>query len=127
MRMFDFSSWQSIGVTLIGLVLVTLIGVSIRLVVMMTVQQRRERTNRQINERLKTLIAAYKVLGGSFTGDLSVDPRHLRDMKMRLPKRRLVRRWICRRQMTIPSKLAVRNDQGVSATLSRLRCQISSC
>lgn len=83
MRMFDFSSWQSIGVTLIGLVLVTLIGVSIRLVVMMTVQQRRERTNRQINERLKTLIAAYKVLGGSFTGDLSVDPRHLRDMKMR--------------------------------------------
>lgn len=83
MRMFDFSSWQSIGVTLIGLVLVTLIGVSIRLVVMMTVQQRRERTNRQINERLKTLIAAYKVLGGSFTGDLLVDPRHLRDMKMR--------------------------------------------
>ena len=83
MRMFDFSSWQSIGVTLIGLVLVTLIGVSIRLVVMMTVQQRRERTNRQINERLKTLIAAYKILGGSFTGDLSVDPRHLRDMKMR--------------------------------------------
>ena len=83
MRMFDFSSWQRIGVTLIGLVLVTLIGVSIRLVVMMTVQQRRERTNRQINERLKTLIAAYKVLGGSFTGDLSVDPRHLRDMKMR--------------------------------------------
>lgn len=29
MRMFDFSSWQSIGVTFIGLVLVTLIGVSI--------------------------------------------------------------------------------------------------
>lgn len=85
MRMFDFSSWQSIGVTLIGLVLVTLIGVSIRLVVMMTVQQRRERTNRQINERLKTLIAAYKVLGGSFTGDLSVDPRHLRDIKAQSP------------------------------------------
>lgn len=81
MRMFDFSSWQSIGFTLFGLVLVTLIGVSIRIVMMMTIQQRRERTNRQINERLKTLIAAYKVLGGSFTGDLSVDPRHLRDMK----------------------------------------------
>ncbi len=85
MRMFDFSSWQSIGVTLIGLVLVTLIGVSIRLVVMMTIQQRRERTNRQINERLKTLIAAYKVLGGSFTGDLSVDPRHLREIRAQAP------------------------------------------
>jgi len=43
------------------------------------VQQRRERENRQINERLRTLIAAYKTLGGSFTGDLSVDPAHLRD------------------------------------------------
>lgn len=82
MRTFDFSSWQSIGFTLIGLVLVTLIGVSIRLVMMITIQQRRERMNRQINERLKTLIAAYKVLGGSFTGNLSVDPRHLRDMKI---------------------------------------------
>ena len=85
MRMFDFSSWQSVGITLIGLVLVTLIGVSIRLVVMMTIQQRRERTNRQINERLKTLIAAYKVLGGSFTGDLSVDPRHLREIRAQAP------------------------------------------
>jgi hypothetical protein len=37
--------------------------------------------NRQINERLKTLIAAYKTLGGSFTGDLAVDPRHLRDLR----------------------------------------------
>ena len=81
MRTVDFSSWQSVGFTLIGLVLVTLIGVSIRLVMMMTIQQRRERMNRQINERLKTLIAAYKVLGGSFTGNLSVDPRHLRDIR----------------------------------------------
>lgn len=85
MRMFDFSSWQSIGFTLMGLVLVTLIGVSIRLVMMMTIQQRRERMNRQINERLKTLMAAYKVLGGSFTGDLLVDPRHLRDIKAQAP------------------------------------------
>ncbi len=87
MRMFDFSSWQSIGFTLMGLVLVTLIGVSIRLVMMMTIQQRRERMNRQINERLKTLMAAYKVLGGSFTGDLLVDPRHLRDIKAQNPER----------------------------------------
>lgn len=81
MRVFDFSSWQSIATTLFGLALVTLIGVGIRLMVMMTIQQRRERLNRQINERLRTLIAVYKVLGGSFTGNLSVDPRHLRDLR----------------------------------------------
>ena len=40
-----------------------------------TIQQRRERMNRQINERLRTLMAAYKTLGGSFTGDLVVDRR----------------------------------------------------
>jgi hypothetical protein len=55
-----------------------------RLVVMQTIQRRRERENRQINERLRTLIAAYKVLGGSFTGDLAVDPAHLRDQAKRL-------------------------------------------
>lgn len=81
MRLFDFSSWQSIGTTLLGLCLVTLIGVGIRLIVMTTIQRRRERMNRQINERLRTLIAAYKTLGGSFTGDLMVDPRHLRDLR----------------------------------------------
>ena len=82
MRGIDFSSWQSVMVTLAGLALVTLIGVGVRLLMMMTLQQRRERVNRQINERLKTLIAAYKTLGGSFTGDLMVDPRHLRDLRI---------------------------------------------
>lgn len=48
---------------------------------MFTIQQRRERMNRQINERLRTLIAAYKVLGGSFTGNLTADPTHLRDLR----------------------------------------------
>jgi hypothetical protein len=80
MRNIDFTSWQSLVTTLVGLALVTLIGMGIRLVVMMTIQQRRERLNRQINERLRTLIAAYKVLGGSFTGNLEVDPTHLRDL-----------------------------------------------
>lgn len=83
MRNIDFSSWQSIMATLVGLALVTLIGVGIRLLMMVTIQQRRERLNRQINERLKTLIAAYKTLGGSFTGTLSVDPAHLRDLRRR--------------------------------------------
>lgn len=64
-----------------GLSVITLIGVGIRLLAMQTIQQRRERENRQINERLRTLIAAYKTLGGSFSGDLAVDPAHLRDLK----------------------------------------------
>jgi len=83
MRGLDFSSWHSVLTTLIGLALFTLIGVGVRLLMMVTFQQRRERLNRQINERLRTLIAAYKVLGGSFTGDLQVDPTHLRDLRRR--------------------------------------------
>lgn len=83
MRNIDFSSWQSLLTTVVGLAFVTLLGVGIRLVLMMTIQQRRERVNRQINERLRTLIAAYKTLGGSFTGDLSVDPSHLKDLRRR--------------------------------------------
>ena len=81
MRFMDFSSWQGILTTIGGLAMVTLIGVGIRLVVMMTIQQRRERMNRQINERLRALIAAYKTLGGSFTGTLAVDPAHLGDLR----------------------------------------------
>ena len=81
MRNLDFSSWQGVLSTLLGLAIITLLGVGIRLLIMQTVQQRRERENRQINERLRTLIAAYKTLGGSFTGDLAVDPTHLRDLQ----------------------------------------------
>jgi hypothetical protein len=80
-RNLDFTSWQALLSTLLGLSVITLIGVGIRLLAMQTIQQRRERENRQINERLRTLIAAYKTLGGSFTGDLAVDPAHLKDLK----------------------------------------------
>lgn len=83
MRAIDFSSWQSVLSTLLALALVTLIGLGLRMLVMSKVQQRRERSNRQINERLRVLIAAYKTLGGSFTGDLAVDPVHLRDVRKR--------------------------------------------
>ena len=85
MRNLDFSSWQTVLSTLLGLAVITLIGVGIRLLVMQTIQQRRERENRQINERLRTLIAAYKTLGGSFTGNLVVDPSHLRDLRRGVP------------------------------------------
>lgn len=77
----DFSSWHGLLSTLLGLVFVTVVAVGIRLIVMQRLQQRRERQNRQINERLKTLIAAYKTLGGSFTGNLVVDPRHARELR----------------------------------------------
>jgi uncharacterized membrane protein YgcG len=82
-RYLDFSSWQGVMTTLMSLAVFTLIGVGVRLLMMQTIQQRRERMNRQINERLKTLIAAYKTLGGSFTGQLTVDPTHLRDLRLR--------------------------------------------
>jgi heme exporter protein D len=80
-RYLDFSSWHGVMTTLLSLAVFTLIGVGVRLLMMQTIQQRRERMNRQINERLKTLIAAYKTLGGSFTGQLTVDPTHLRDLR----------------------------------------------
>ena len=81
-NIIDFSSFQGGLTTLLGLALVSFVAVGIRLLFMQVVQQRRERANRQINERLKTLIAAYKTLGGSFTGNLLVDPSHLRERRM---------------------------------------------
>ncbi|WP_395027582.1 hypothetical protein [Comamonas odontotermitis] len=77
----DFSSWQSLLSTVLGLLFATLLMLGIRLVFMQTMQRKRERENRQINERLKTLIAAYKTLGSSFTGELSVDPSHLKELR----------------------------------------------
>jgi uncharacterized membrane protein YgcG len=85
MRYMDFSSWQAVLTTFVGLAVFTLMGVGIRVLMMQTVQQRRERMNRQINERLRTLIAAYRTLGGSFTGELTVDPTHLRDLRAPAP------------------------------------------
>jgi hypothetical protein len=80
-RYLDFSSWEGAMTTLVGLAVFTLLGVGIRVLMMQTVQHRRERMNRQINERLRTLISAYRALGGSFTGELTVDPTHLRDLR----------------------------------------------
>lgn len=59
----------------------TLMMMGVRLLFMQTIQKRRERENRQINERLRTLISAYKTLGGSFTGNLTVSPVHLREAR----------------------------------------------
>lgn len=78
MRFLDFSSWHGVMTTVLGIALFMLMGMGMRVLMLMTVQQRQQRMNRQINERLRTLIAAYKVLGGSFTGALRVDPRSRR-------------------------------------------------
>lgn len=84
MRYFDFSTWQGILTSIGGLLLITMLGMGVRILMMLTLQQRQQRMNRQINERLRTLIAAYKVLGGSFTGTLTVDPTHMRSLRQKL-------------------------------------------
>lgn len=81
MHPFDLSSWHAIWTSLLWLILMSLIAVGIRLLMMQTLQRKQQRENRQINERLRTLIAAYKTLGGSFTGELDVDPLHLRHLQ----------------------------------------------
>ncbi len=82
MRFLDFSSWQGVLTTILGLAVFAMIGVGVRVLMMLTIQQRQQRMNRQINERLKTLISAYRTLGGSFTGQLTVNPVHLRDLRV---------------------------------------------
>ena len=74
--LFDFSSWSSILVTIMSLLLMTLLMMGVRLLFMQTIQKKRERENRQINERLRTLIAAYKTLGSSFTGNPNASAAH---------------------------------------------------
>jgi len=82
MRFFDFSSWQGVLTTVLGLAVFAMIGVGVRVLMMLTIQQRQQRMNRQINERLRTLMSAYRTLGGSFTGQLTVNPLHLRDLRV---------------------------------------------
>lgn len=124
MRNLDFSSWQALLSTLLGLSVITLIGVGIRLVLMQTVQQRRERENRQINERLRTLIAAYKTLGGSFTGSLAVDPSHLRDLKrasMAVPASAQAALTAAGAKDTVHSETLIASEPGGSDRARRIR------
>lgn len=83
MRFSDFSAWQGIFTALLSLTLITLIGVGIRVMMMLTPQAHQQRMNRQINKRLKARIAAHLVLGGSVTGNLTVNPAPLRDLRLR--------------------------------------------
>ncbi len=115
----DFSSWQSLLATLIGLALFTLLGVGIRLLAMFHDPAASRTHEPQINERLRTLIAAYKTLGGSFTGNLAVDPAHLRDLRRSS-------------EPGIEGEVMIegasdRTARGVSAMRSRRRCRTLSC
>lgn len=64
MRLIDLGP---LPLTLIASLVVAVILLGIRIVVMQRVQQRRQRENRQETERLKSLVAAYRSLAGSFS------------------------------------------------------------
>ena len=53
--------------TLFASLVIAVILLAIRVFVMQRVQQKRQRENRQETERLKSLVAAYRSLAGSFT------------------------------------------------------------
>ena len=82
LRSLDISSWQGVLTSVLGVAVFAMIAVGIRVLMMLTIQQRQQRMNRQINERLKTLFSAYRTLGGSFTGQLTVNPTHFREFRV---------------------------------------------
>ncbi|CAG0986252.1 hypothetical protein MTYP_02031 [Methylophilaceae bacterium] len=64
MRLTDLGP---LPLTLIASLAIALVLLTIRVFVMQRVQQRRQRENRQETERLKSLVAAYRSLAGSFS------------------------------------------------------------
>ncbi len=64
MRLTDLGP---LPLTLIASLLVTVVLLAVRIFVMQRIQQRRQRENRQETERLKSLVAAYRSLAGSFS------------------------------------------------------------
>ena len=64
MRLIDLGP---LPLTLIASLLVAVILLGLRVFVMQRVQQKRQRENRQETERLRSLVAAYRSLAGSFS------------------------------------------------------------
>ena len=64
MRLTDLGP---LPLTIIASLLVAVVLLAIRVFVMQRVQQRRQRENRQETERLRSLVAAYRSLAGSFS------------------------------------------------------------
>ncbi|MES2842535.1 MAG: preprotein translocase subunit YajC [Pseudomonadota bacterium] len=63
----NLASFGPLSLTLFASLVIALVLLAIRIVVMQRVQQRRQRENRQETERLKSLVAAYRALAGSFS------------------------------------------------------------
>ncbi|HMN82975.1 MAG TPA: preprotein translocase subunit YajC [Burkholderiaceae bacterium] len=64
MRLADLGP---LPLSIIASLVVAVVLLAVRIFVMQRVQQRRQRENRQETERLKSLVAAYRSLAGSFT------------------------------------------------------------
>lgn len=67
----------TLPLTLIASLVVTVVLLAIRIFVMQRVQQKRQRENRQETERLRSLVAAYRSLAGSFSPAADADRAQL--------------------------------------------------
>jgi len=63
----NLSSLGPLSLTLLASMVIAIVLLAIRVMVMQRVQTQRQRENRQETERLKSLVAAYRALAGSFT------------------------------------------------------------
>ncbi len=62
-----------LALTIIASLVVAVVLLAVRVVVMQRVQSRRQRENRQETERLRSMVAAYRSLAGSFSPALEGD------------------------------------------------------
>lgn len=76
MRLVDLGP---LPLTLIASLFVAVILLGIRVFVMQRVQQKRQRENRQETERLRSLVAAYRSLAGSFSPAVHTDRAQLEE------------------------------------------------
>lgn len=65
--MNHINSIGPIPLTVIGSLLMAVLLLVIRIMIMQRVQSKRQRENRQETERLKSMVAAYRAMAGSFT------------------------------------------------------------
>jgi hypothetical protein len=77
MRLIDLGP---LPLTLIASLVVAVVLLAIRIFVMQRVQTKRQRENRQETERLKSLVAAYRSLAGSFSPAAHADRPQLEEV-----------------------------------------------
>ena len=76
MRLTDLGP---LPLTLIASLVVAVVLLGLRVFVMQRVQQKRQRENRQETERLRSLVAAYRSLAGSFSPAADADRAQLEE------------------------------------------------